>query len=205
MKENDSAPKSDPVEGVSATNRPETVPTAPTAAELAVANTAYSIDRELAGLGWDQAPALFALVKTANLLKQDLPDEVRESAAAQVKEDPNHYTAVLQDMDTDLLQKLPDIWWPDEVDGAAIALEQIALPPAAEADIPSEAKAREDFLANHPDRDDIRLVVAVLREGESWCTLRARSADTASKVAGGSMLVPDLVRALWRTFESDES
>lgn len=179
--------------------------TGPTHAELAIANTAYNIDRELAGLGWDQAPALFALVKTANLLEQDIPEEVRISASQQVADDPNHYTAVLQDIDTDLLEKLPQIWWPENVDGTAVAIERVVLPPSAEADIPADPKARDEFLANHPDRDEVRVVVAVLRDGESWCTLRARSADTASKVAGGAMLVPDLVKALWHTFEADEA
>lgn len=177
----------------------------PTQSEIAIANTAYRIDKELSVYGWDQAPCLFALVKTAHLLEQDLPEEVARAARADVAQDSQHYTAVLQELSGDLEQVLGSIWWPDNVEGAAISLERIVLPPQAEADVPSDQKEREEFLVNHPDRDDVRIVVAVLRDGPSWCTLRARSQDSDAKVAGGSELVPELVEALRLTFSELEN
>ena len=98
----------------------------------------------------------------------------------------------------DLLAQLA---WPAEVDGAALSVERSVLPPQAEqaASAISDDDERLAFLANHPEREDVRMVVGVLRGGESWCALRMRSHDEATQVVQGSDLVPGLVAALKAT------
>ena len=89
--------------------------------------------------------------------------------------------------------------WPEEVDGAAIALERVVVPPEAERDLPTDPDLALDHLAAHPDRRDVRLVVAVLRDGTAMCALRQRNHDDDSSVAVGPQLVPGLVHALHLT------
>ena len=90
--------------------------------------------------------------------------------------------------------------WPDAVDGAAISLERVTLPPEAEAEIPDDAEEARRFVAADPRREDIRMVVGVLRSGESWCTIRLRSHDSQAEAISGADLVPEMIEALLATF-----
>ena len=83
----------------------------------------------------------------------------------------------------------------------ALAIERIVVPPDAERDLPTDPDRASDALAAHPDRADVRLLVAVLRDGQAICLLRQRAHDTDDKVAIGSDLAPGLVHALQATLE----
>ena len=61
--------------------------------------------------------------------------------------------------------------------------------------------AAEQEAAEHPERKDVRLLVAVLRDGESACLLRQRDHDTDDKVASGPDIAPGLVQALSTTLQ----
>ena len=97
----------------------------------------------------------------------------------------------------DLLAQLA---WPETVDGAAVSLERIAMPPEAEAEIPEDPAEAEAFASADPRRQDIRMVVGAMRDGSSWCTIRLRSHDEDADVLGSPDLVPELVQALRATF-----
>ena len=58
---------------------------------------------------------------------------------------------------------------------------------------------RAAYLADRADKDDVRIVVGVLRGGETWCALRTRSHDSPDAVAQGPRLVPGLSTALAAT------
>jgi hypothetical protein len=73
------------------------------------------------------------------------------------------------------------------------------VPPEAERDLPEEPDLAAEALAEHPERKDVRLLVAVLRDGESTCLLRQRDHDTDDKVASGANIAPGLVQALSTT------
>ena len=62
-----------------------------------------------------------------------------------------------------------------------------------------DPQERLDFLNERPDREDVRMVVGVLRTGESWCAVRSRSRDSSDQVMNGEALVPGLVEALSST------
>ena len=102
----------------------------------------------------------------------------------------------------DLEHLLAQLAWPDSVHGAAISVERLVLPPAAqeEAEALTDAAERLAFLQERPDREDIRMVVGVLRGGQSWCVLRSRSHDDDASLYQGERLVPGLVEALEATF-----
>ena len=91
--------------------------------------------------------------------------------------------------------------WPEAVRGAAIAVERIVVPPAAERDLPEDPDEAVEALTRHPDRQDVRLLAAVLRGGRSVCLLRQRAHDTDDHVAVGEDIAPGLVHALAATFE----
>lgn len=163
---------------------------------------ALETERFVAGSGWDQPMRLFALVDTAELLTREPQLAAGLSPADRA---PGALTAIEQDgmpPTTEVFDLLSQIAWPDEVAGAAIAVERIVVPPEAERDLPEDPAAALDVLAAHPDRRDIRLLVAVDRSGGTVCLLRQRDHDRDDRVATGPYLAPGLVAALRATLES---
>lgn len=196
---------------------PSAGPQAPTAdtwsgPERAARTVVREIEAHVAAAGWDAAPRLFALVRTADALRRDpalatqLPVEVVQTARA----DADHLTAVEQE-DLPVADGLEDllarIAWPETVDGAALVVERVVLPPQAENEVMAEARALGldtpaviERLAARPERSDVRVAVAVLRDGTAMCALRQREHDSDALVAVAPDLVPTLVAALRATF-----
>ena len=69
---------------------------------------------------------------------------------------------------------------PDQVAGCAIAVERIVVPPEAERDLPEDDGAALQAVADHPDRADVRLLVAVTRDGsaDACCASATTTATT---------------------------
>jgi hypothetical protein len=65
--------------------------------------------------------------------------------------------------------------------------------------MPQEEAAALQWLAEHPDRQEVRLVVAVLRDGSRSAALRMRRHDEETSVLTGTDLVPGLADALAAT------
>ncbi len=156
---------------------------------------AREVEDFVASGGWDQAPQLFALVPTAELL------EAQPHLAAQVSPDAG-LVPIAQDAlpDTDLAETLAGIMWPELVHGCAIAQEILVLPPEAEAELPADGEAMRKTAAEHPQRREARLVAAVLRDGATACVLRLRGTD-ADELVESPDLAPNLTRALLATLE----
>ncbi|MBE6475542.1 MAG: hypothetical protein E7Z95_08255 [Actinomyces succiniciruminis] len=187
---------------------PAISPSTTTPRQAALVRLVAQLEEHVARAGWDAPVGVFALVRTASALEQDptLERMLDAAALAEARTDPEALTAIeqgdLPPVDS-LEELLAGIVWPDEVDGTAVATERVVLPAAAEqaaAEI-EDPQERAAYLMSRPDRDDVRMVVGVLRSGESWCALRARSHDSADEVAGGADLVPGLVEALRRTLQ----
>ncbi len=150
-------------------------------------------------VGWDRPPSLYALVYTAELLKTPgLPEDIAASLRSEWDGSAEHLSAVAQDSlpQDDLEALLPKIAWPPTVAGAALTVERIILPDGADKDVPEDSEDALAFAENHPDRTDIRVVVGVDRQGNSWCEVRARSFDERENVGRGTHLVPVLVDGL---------
>ena len=72
---------------------------------------------------------------------------------------------------------------------------------AAEEALPDDdLDALERAAAAHPQRQDVRMVVVVTRDGARMCALRLRSHDQDDQVLVGEELVPRLADALRATF-----
>ncbi|MCW2780570.1 MAG: hypothetical protein JWR35_1019 [Marmoricola sp.] len=163
------------------------------------------IEAHVAQSGWDQPAKLFALVETADLV-------VREPALAEMLGiDPasaKGLTPIEQDpvpADRSIEEVLQEIVWPDEVAGCAAVLERLVLPPEADDEIPEDPDAAAEYAANHPERQEVRIVAAVIRGGESFCALRLRSHDEDASVMGGPDVVPGLLELLHATLDPDAS
>ena len=173
----------------------------------AVARAVTETETHVAAHGWDQPVRVFALVRTAAALEQDpaLAGLLDAATVEEARTAPELLMVVEQEglpPATDLEHLLAQLAWPDSVHGAAISVERLVLPPAAqkEAEAIADAAERLAFLQERPDREDIRMVVGVLRSGQSWCALRSRSHDDDASVYQGERLVPGLVEALAATF-----
>lgn len=181
----------------------------PTATQIALANVVIDIEKAAAHAGWDHAPSLYALVPTERLLAQpDIPHDIAQALRQGWDSTPTHLSAVIQEdlPEDDLEQLLGHLGWPAEVAGAAITVERVIVPPEVEAQAPEDPDAAVEFISNHPQREEVRIAVGVLRSGERWSAIRARSFDSDDKVGQGSSLVPSLSEALAASFlpDSDE-
>lgn len=175
--------------------------------EKALRLTVAEIERSASSLGWDRASTVYALVPTISLLElEELPDEMRAHLQNQWDGTSDALTAVIQEdlPGTDLEDTLAQLGWPDSVTGAAVCTERVMVPSDVQAAAPDDPVEAVEFFANHPSRDDIRIVAGVMRTGENWCAVRTRSHDHDDEVAQGDNLVPGLTDALLTTFAPAE-
>ncbi|HUX70222.1 MAG TPA: PPA1309 family protein [Cellulomonadaceae bacterium] len=172
--------------------------------QQALADAVREIERHVATGGWDGPVRVFALVETARALATDpmlesqLPAEVVHAARL----DPRHLTSVEQEdlpPAEDVESLLGALTWPPTVDGAAIVLERVVLPPAAEEAMPTDPVEAVAYLLGHPDREDVRMAVGAMRDGRSWCAVRTRSHDSDDAVGQGHDVVPGLIDAVRAT------
>ncbi len=170
----------------------------------ALASTLVEIEAHIDQLGWDRPVLVFALARTLSMLDSDpavaklLPKTARQEAQA----NPEALTAVLQEnlpATSTLDELLSQLSWPTHVEGAAICTESMVVP----ADVEAKALAitdpqeRQELLEAHAERQDVRLLAAVMRTGENWCVMRMRGQD---QLVQGEDLVPELVAGLRSTF-----
>ncbi|WP_163010682.1 PPA1309 family protein [Streptomyces dangxiongensis] len=161
------------------------------------------IDEYASGLGWDQPARLFALVDTARLRVQEpalaaqlgLQDEPQTTGLTPIEQDEIPSGKPLDEF-------LGTIAWPDAVVGCALTVERLMLPPSAEAQVPSglDEAGLTRWVAQHPERQEVRMTVAVQRDGSRESALRLREKDSPTEVLTGPDLVPGLAEALAATF-----
>jgi hypothetical protein len=157
------------------------------------------LEEHVASAGWDQPPQLFALVETADLLRRE-PQLAGQLGAGSVE--PGALTPVDQGELPEhrtLDELLAGITWPAEVLGAAIVVERLMVPPSAEGAMPQDEGEALAWLAAHPERQEVRIVAGVLRDGAREAALRMRAHDDAQSVLSGPDLVPGLTEALAAT------
>jgi hypothetical protein len=158
------------------------------------------LERHAAEAGWDQPPHLFALVETADLVRRE--PQLADQLALSLADNPAALTPVDQGElpeHTSLHELLAGITWPAEVLGTAIIVERLMVPPAVEPDMPQDESQAVAWLAEHPARQDVRIVVAVLRDGTRSSAIRLRAHDEETSVLSGPDLVPSLADALAAT------
>lgn len=183
----------------------------------ALTQSLIELEQHVAKAGWDQGPRLFALADTAELIKAEprLAAALAPETLVPMPMEPGGglgsaigplrtYTSIEQEGfpgGKALDEALAGIGWPTTVDGAALVVERVMLPPTAEAEMPEDGDSvdLDAWAAEHPERQEVRIVVGVLRDGSRDCALRLRSRDSDDEVLSGPTLVPHLVEALAQT------
>lgn len=172
-------------------------------AAAALVAALVELERHVGAAGWDRPARLFALIPTESLLVAEpgLAEELNPTGELIA---PGTLTAVEQEdffagdrTADDLLAALDDIVWPDTVFGCALSTERTFLPAGAEVDLPDDPGAAAAFVAEHPAREDVRVVVGVDRAGNRHGV--GRLASRPEDLLGGADLVPGLSAALAHT------
>jgi hypothetical protein len=176
------------------------------AAAAALADAVREVERHVAAAGWDAPVRVFALVRTAAALAAEpsLAVQLAPAVLAGARHQPWHLTSIEQEGlpdAPDLESLLGSLGWPETVDGVAVSVERVILPPSAEADLPEDPQAMQAALLAHPQRQDVRLAVGALRAGPAWCVVRTRANDSDDQVLQGPDLVPGLVEAVRATLD----
>ncbi|MEV5747352.1 PPA1309 family protein [Actinoallomurus sp. NPDC052308] len=154
------------------------------------------LERHAAATGWDAPPRLYALVAAPELNRNE-PELARQLG---VPDEPDGIAALEQPdlpLDRPIEDVLHGIEWPGQVAGCALILERILLPEGAEEEAPDDDPVT--WAARHPGREDVRLVVGVLRDGSRYSAMRLRGHDSDDEVLTGPELVPHLTDALAST------
>jgi hypothetical protein len=160
---------------------------------------AADLDRHAVTAGWDAPPRLYALVPADVLVATEPSLRDREDL---VGAPPGALAPVEQSrlpQAETLYGALARIVWPEQVAGAALVVERVILPAGAEQAMPADPGEQQAWLAGQAGRDDVRITVAVLRDGRAATVVRLRSHDDDTQVLRGPDLVPDLTRALAAT------
>jgi hypothetical protein len=161
------------------------------------------LERHVGTAGWDQPPRLFALVLTdvfaaaEPALATELGLRTTADGAA-----PGALTAIEQESfasSGDLVADLGQLEWPDTVFGCAVSAERTFLPTGAEDGIPDDPEAAAAYVAAHPDRQEIRVVVGADRAGNRHGV--ARLVAKPGELLGAEDLVPGLGEALAHTLD----
>jgi hypothetical protein len=180
---------------------PTGLPTLDPDVDPALAAAVLEIESHIADGGWDQPGRLFALVDTAALVRREpalasamgLDDASAAGSLTPVEQEqlpPDRFES-----------SLASIAWGPEVSGCAAVVERLVLPPEADESIPDEPAAAAAYASEHPERQEVRMVVGVTRAGASYCALRLRAHDDDQSVVGGADLVPELIALLGATLE----
>lgn len=162
------------------------------------------IESHIASGGWDQPARLYALVSTAQLVEHE--PELAAAMGLDAASAQGSLTPVEQDQltpDQPLEAVLETIVWPGGVAGCAAVVERLVLPPDADGAIPEDPNSAEEFAREHPDRQEVRIVAGVTRDGSTYCALRLRAHDDDQSVVGGADLVPGLLALLRATLEEE--
>jgi hypothetical protein len=163
------------------------------------------LEAHAADAGWDRPERLFALVDTAELLSRE--PQLADALGVEDSE-PRGLTPVEQEAlppGVSLEDVLAEIVWPGEVAGCAAIAERLVLPPEVDEQIPDDPAEGQAFAAGHPDREEVRIVAAALRGGDSACAVRLRSHDDADSVLTSPDLVPGLLTLLHATLDLEET
>lgn len=164
------------------------------------------LEQHVSESGWDQPAALYCLADRHDLIAR----EPQLSAALGISSDTSagsNIVPIQQEWSEGadgIDAALAVVAWPSAVQGAAIVLERYLLPPEAEHDVLADPNPAEVVaaVADHPDREEVRLVAGVMRDGREMCVLRLRSRDRAEDVLSGPDLLPNLTAALRTTFDA---
>lgn len=169
----------------------------------ALQDATLEIEKYVSKGGWDAPIRVFALINVQKAASQD--PQLAEKLALDIEKNTSDFTLFSVEQENlpstkSIEELLGKIYWPQSVDGVAISLERAILPSSAEISVPESENEALKFVENHPQRQDVRMVAARMRDGSSWGALRMRAHDKDKMVLSGEKLLEGLCDALAVTF-----
>lgn len=157
------------------------------------------VERHVSTHGWDQPLRLYALAGTAELAQRE--PALAERLGLSSDAPPDELTAVEQeDLPPGTLDEmLARIGWPQDVRGCAVVQEVVSLPPEKAAQAPEDPDEAAAWASDHPERQELRLCVGVLRDGRRASCVRVRG-EQEGELLTAEDLAPNLSTALLATF-----
>lgn len=173
------------------------------------------VEQHVAGAGWDQPARLFALVDTDSLIEAEpqLASHLGLRASTETGL-PGALTSIEQEHfnpGDDLAGALQQMMWPANVTGCALSVERSFLPAGVEDDLPTDPGVAATFVAEHPRREDVRVVVGAVRPGPGAAVAvgeprvlshgLARLVSRPDDLLAGDDLVPGLTELMEHTLD----
>lgn len=173
----------------------------------ALASAVLEVEAHVGREGWDQPARLYALVDTHRFIAAE--PQMAEMMGLAETAVPGSLTAIEQEQynaENPIEEALETIVWPPTVDGCAVVIERLVLPPEVDDDIPTDPTEAAAFAREHPLRQEVRMVAGATRTGSTYCALRLKAHDDEQSVVDGTDLVPGLIELVLGTLrEVDES
>lgn len=170
----------------------------------ALASAVLEIESHVGREGWDQPSRLYALVDTQRFVAAEPTMAAAMGIADAVV--PGSLTAIEQEQfsaENPIEEALERIEWPSTVDGCAVVVERLVLPPDVDAEIPADPVEAAAFARQHPLRQEVRMVAGATRTGSTYCALRLKAHDNEESVVDGTDLVPGLVELVLNTLGAE--
>jgi hypothetical protein len=159
------------------------------------------LDRHVGRNGWETPPRLFALVLSDVLAAAEPQLSAEMGLTTTATGAPaGSLTAIEQDefvSSGDLIRDLAHLEWPETVHGCALATVRMFLPADSDVGLPDDPAAAAEVVAQHPQRQEIRVVVGADRAGNRHGV--ARLVAQPDELLAAPDLVPGLAAALAHT------
>lgn len=173
----------------------------------ALASAVLEVEAHVGREGWDQPARLYALVDTHRFIAAE--PQMAEAMGLAETAVPGSLTAIEQEQynaENPIEEALETIVWPPTVDGCAVVIERLVLPPEVDDEIPGDPVEAAAFARQHPLRQEVRMVAGATRTGSTYCALRLKAHDDEQSVVDGTDLVPGLIELVLGTLrEVDEN
>ncbi|WP_110241799.1 PPA1309 family protein [Nocardioides gilvus] len=173
----------------------------------ALASAVLEVEAHVGREGWDQPARLYALVDTHRFIAAE--PQMAEMMGLAETAVPGSLTAIEQEQynaENPIEEALETIVWPPTVDGCAVVIERLVLPPEVDEEIPTDPTEAAAFARQHPLRQEVRMVAGATRTGSTYCALRLKAHDDEQSVVDGTDLVPGLIELVLGTLrEVDEN
>lgn len=166
----------------------------------ALASAVLEVEAHVGREGWDQPARLYALVDTQRFVAAE--PQMAAAMGIETNAVAGSLTAIEQEQfgpEQQVEEALERIAWPPTVDGCAVVVERLVLPPEVDDQIPADPVEAAEFAKEHPLRQEVRMVAGATRAGATYCALRLKAHDDEQSVIDGTDLVPGLVELVQNT------
>ena len=156
----------------------------------ALAAAVREIEAHAAESGWDRPASALRAGADRRAGRRASP---RWPTLLGLTADSRGLTPIDQELPADavLEDALGQIMWPDGVAGCAAVVERLVLPPSADEHIPEDREAAASYAAEHPERQELRMVRRrAARRHDAGAPTGSAATTTPHRSSPGPILCP---------------